>query len=126
MDSPRVFLSYSHDSPEHEAAVLALSKQLRLDGCTAIIDQEQHWVSEGWTLWMMNQIAQADFVLVVCTEVYKRRAEGKEEPPIGAGASWEGAIIRVDLYEANGRNNKFIPVLMRKEDKIYRPSFLPS
>ena len=89
MDSPRVFLSYSHDSPEHEAAVLALSKQLRLDGCTAIIDQEQHWVSEGWTLWMMNQIAQADFVLVVCTEVYKRRAEGKEEPPIGAGASWE-------------------------------------
>ena len=106
--------------------MLALSKQLRLDGCTAIIDQEQHWVSEGWTLWMMNQIAQADFVLVVCTEMYKRRAEGKEEPPTGAGASWEGAIIRVDLYEANGRNNKFIPVLMRKEDKIYRPSFLPS
>ena len=124
MDSPRVFLSYSHDSPEHDAAVLALSKQLRLDGCTVIIDQDERWVSEGWTLWMVKQIAQADFVLVVCTEMYKRRAEGKEEPPTGAGASWEGAIIRVDLYEANGRNNKFIPVLMRKEDKIHRPFFL--
>jgi len=104
--------------------VLALSKQLRQDGCNVIIDQEQRWVAEGWTLWMRHQIAQADFVLVVCTEIYQRRAEGEEEPPVGAGASWEGAIIRVDLYEANGRNNKFIPVLMHKEDKIHRPFFL--
>ena len=124
MGSPRVFLSYSHDSSEHDAAVLALAKQLRRDGCTVIIDQEHDWVSEGWTLWMRNQIALADFVLMVCTETYQRRAEGKEEPPTGAGASWEGAIIRVDLYEANGRNNKFIPVLMRREDGIHRPFFL--
>lgn len=124
MDPPTVFLSYSHDSPEHEAAVLALSKQLRQDGCNVVIDQEQRWVAEGWTLWMRHQIEQADFVLIVCTEIYQRRAEGEEEPPVGAGASWEGAIIRVDLYEANGRNNKFIPVLIHKEDKIHRPFFL--
>jgi tetratricopeptide (TPR) repeat protein len=61
---------------------------------------------------------------VVCTETYQRRAEGREDPPTGAGASWEGAIVRLDLYEANGRNRKFIPVLMRGEDKIHRPFFL--
>ena len=124
MDSPRVFLSYSHDSSEHDAAVLALAKQLRRDGCAVVIDQDHPWVSEGWTVRMRDQIAQADFVLVVCTGAYKRRAEGKEEPPTGAGASWEGGIIRLDLYEANGRNKKFLPVLMRTEDKIHRPSFL--
>jgi tetratricopeptide (TPR) repeat protein len=124
LGSPRVFLSYSHDSPEHKAAVLTLAKQLRDDGCNTIIDQEHPWVREGWTLWMINQIRQADFVLVICSEAYKRRAEGNEEPPAGPGASWEGAIIRLDLYEANGRNDKFIPVLLHPEDKIHRPLFL--
>src|ERR1035441_6194090 len=124
MLAPKVFLSYSHDSPEHAAAVLDLSKQLRHDGCTVTIDQDHLWVPEGWTLWMKNQIEQADFVLVVCTETYQRRAEGREDPPTGAGASWEGAIVRLDLYEANGRNRKFIPVLMSGEDKIHRPFFL--
>ena len=124
MPAPRVFLSYSHDSTEHAAAVLDLSKQLRHDGCTVIIDQDHLWISEGWTLWMKNQIEQADFVLVVCTETYQRRAEGKEDPPIGAGATSEGAIVRLDLYEANSRNLKFLPVLMRDEDKSHRPFFL--
>ena len=82
-DGPRVFLTYSHDSPEHNAAVLALAKRLRSDGCIVVIDQEQDWVPETWTVWMMRQIEQADFVLVICTEVYKRRAEGREAPPIG-------------------------------------------
>src|SRR3989442_1286704 len=121
---PKVFLSYSHDSPDHKAAVLKLAKRLRDDGFIVIIDQEHRWVAEGWTVWMMNQLQQANFVLVICTEAYQRRAEGKEDPPTGAGASWEGAIIRRDLYEANGRNNKFIPVLMHKEDKIHLPLFL--
>jgi hypothetical protein len=115
--APRVFVSCSHDSQEHNAAVAALANRLKEDGCTVVIDQDQKWVTEGWTVWMMNQIEQADFVLVVCTETYTRRAEGKEDPPSGAGASWEGAIIRGDLYEANGCNNKFLPVLMRPEDK---------
>lgn len=30
----RVFISYSHDSPEHEKRVLALSERLRRDGLT--------------------------------------------------------------------------------------------
>jgi hypothetical protein len=121
---PRIFLSYSHDSEEHRVNVLALAHRLRDDGCIVTIDQEHLWVGEGWTVWMIKQIEQATFVLVICTEVYKRRAEGGEESPAGAGASWEGAIIRTNLYEANGRNNKFIPVVMRPEDRIHRPTFL--
>ena len=122
--SPRVFISYSHDSPEHDKNVLNLAKRLRSDGFTVVIDQELKWAPKGWTVWMDEQIEQADFVLMICTETYKRRAEGKEDAPKGPGASWEGAIIRLDLYEANGRNDKFIPILLRNEDKIHRPKFL--
>ena len=32
MVAPRVFISYSHDSPEHKDRILALSDRLRQDG----------------------------------------------------------------------------------------------
>jgi hypothetical protein len=36
---PRVFISYSHDSPEHAQQVLELAERLRKDGTDAQIDQ---------------------------------------------------------------------------------------
>src|ERR1017187_7998028 len=36
---PRVFISYSHDTPAHESTVLALSDRLRSDGIDTILDQ---------------------------------------------------------------------------------------
>lgn len=38
---PRVFLSYSHDSPAHNDCVLALANRLRGDGIDCVIDQFQ-------------------------------------------------------------------------------------
>src|SRR5688572_13721710 len=35
----RIFISYSHDAPEHEQRVLALSERLRKDGIDAQMDQ---------------------------------------------------------------------------------------
>lgn len=35
----KVFISYSHDSPEHKDRVLALSDRLRADGVDCYIDQ---------------------------------------------------------------------------------------
>jgi TIR domain len=122
--TPRVFISYSHDSPEHEARVAALAENLRGDGLTAAIDKDELFPSKGWPEWMRKQIEAARFVLVICTEKYRRRAEGDEEPGKGLGATFEGAIIDLDLYEAGGENRKFIPVLMREEDGAHRPKVL--
>ncbi len=44
---PRVFISYSHDSEEQSARVLALAEQLRRDGIDARIDQFEASPSEG-------------------------------------------------------------------------------
>jgi hypothetical protein len=51
MASPAVFISYSHDSPEHEAEVLALANRLREDGNDAVLDQYLSFPPEGWDLW---------------------------------------------------------------------------
>jgi hypothetical protein len=109
---PVIFTSYSHDSPEHEEHVLALSNRLRNDGVDANLDQYESAPAEGWPLWMEHQIRDADFVLVVCSATYLRRVEGKEEPSKGQGIVWEINSIYNRLYSAKLVSDKFIPVLL--------------
>jgi hypothetical protein len=124
MESPSVFISYSHDSPGHETKVLALADRLREDGIDAVLDQYESFPAEGWPLWMERQVEAARFVLVVCTETYQRRAEGREEPGQGLGATWEGRLIRQLLYNVAGINQKFIPVLLADADGAHIPLVL--
>jgi len=73
---------------------------------------------------MLNQVDEADFVLVICTETYERRFRGKESTGKGRGAKWEGAVITQHLYDAEAHNTRFIPVLMEREDQAYIPIVL--
>jgi len=121
---PRVLISYSHDSPEHEANVLALADRLRADGIDCRLDQYEPWPKEGWTLWMQRQIEAADFVLMVCTETYRRRVDSEEEPGKGLGVCWEGLLIRTLFYEAQGKNEKYLPALIAEGDAEHIPTWL--
>jgi tetratricopeptide (TPR) repeat protein len=121
MESPTVFISYSHDSPEHEANVLALANRLGADGIDAVLDQFEIFPSEGWDLWGQRQIQTARFVLVVCTPTYRRRFDGEEDPGRGLGATSEAGIIRQILYDAGGANEKFVPVLLTDADGAHIP-----
>ena len=110
--SPKVFISYSHDSSAHKDRVLELCDRLRSHGIQAQIDQYEVFPPEGWPRWCAARVREADFVLVVCSEVYERRFRGSEEPGKGLGANWEGYIVTQELYEAGIRNTKFIPVIL--------------
>jgi len=68
MAPPKVFISYSHDSPAHAAKVLALSNRLRGNGIDAVVDQYEPFPPRGWIEWMKHQVRDAQFILVVCTE----------------------------------------------------------
>jgi hypothetical protein len=109
---PRVFASYSHDTPEHEERVLALSNRLRADGVEVVHDQYEGAPTEDWPCWMEKQIREADFVLVVCTDTYLRRVEGREDPNKGQGVVWEINSIYNRLYSGKLVSDKFIPVLL--------------
>ncbi|MCX9025511.1 MAG: tetratricopeptide repeat protein [Candidatus Methanoperedens sp.] len=124
--NPKVFISYSHDSEEHIERVLNLSKRLREDGIDCVVDQDVTSPQEGWAIWMSNQIEEADFVLVVCTQTYERRFRGKEETEEGLGATWEGAIITQKLYEAKAKNTQIIPILFSNGNKSQIPIVLRS
>lgn len=67
-EPPRTFVSYSHDSEEHEDHVLRLANRLRGDGIDARIDAYEPVPREGWPEWMLHQIRAAKYCLVVATE----------------------------------------------------------
>jgi len=119
--SPKVFISYSHDSGEHEERILSLADRLRAEGVDCQIDLYEIIPREGWVRWMDAQIEAADYVLVVCTEKYNRRFRGVKEGGRGLGANWEGAIITQMLYEDGLQNDKFIPVVFSQEDEKHVP-----
>ena len=114
---PRVFISYSHDSPAHRALVLGLSERLRADGIDTRLDQYVNGTPpEDWPRWMLNQLDWAEFVLVICTATYYRRFRGLEAPGLGKGVDWEGAVITQALYDVRSVTAKFIPVLFAAGD----------
>lgn len=124
--TPRVFISYTHDTPQHASNVLELADRLRSEGVDAVIDRYEEAPSEGWPRWMVNEISKADFTLVVCTETYKRRFEGNEKQGRGLGGTWEGAVLTQQLYENQAKNIKFIPAVFHVEDTNSIPVMLSS
>ncbi len=73
-NSSKVFISYSHDSPEHEGIVWRLSDFLIEEGgIDADLDVHEECPREGWPQWMRNKIKTAKYVLMICTKTYKRR-----------------------------------------------------
>lgn len=119
--SSKVFVSYSHDTPEHRRRVRDLVTRLRSEGIDCRLDRYEANPSKGWQKWMEAQIAWAEYVLVVCTETYCRRFNGEESPGEGPGATWEGMIITEELYERAGDNDKFIPIVFTTDDAAFIP-----
>jgi len=118
----RVFISYSHDSAEHQDRVLELADRLRADGIDAMIDQYVQSPPEGWPDWCEAEIRKAAFVPMVCTETYLRRVNREEEPGKGHGVLWEARLIRQHLYNSGSVSSKFVPVLLTGGSTAHVPT----
>jgi hypothetical protein len=124
MSAIAVFISYSHDSPDHKDRILALSNRLRIEGVDCRIDQYEQSPEEGWPRWCERQVERSSFVLVACTETYLRRYKDEEVARKGLGVTWEGHIVTQELYNAQGRNTKFIPIVFHEVDSQFIPLVL--
>ena len=118
-ETPKVFISYSHDSPEHKQWVSELTVRLRRYGVNAILDQWSLGPDNDVPRFMERGIRDSDRVLVICTDSYVRKANTGE---VGIGDD-ESMIVTRRIVEDLGIN-KFIPIIRQTEweDKI--PTFL--
>jgi hypothetical protein len=123
---PRVFVSYSHDSAAHKELVRRFATFLRAQaGVDVHLDR---WYDDGrrdWSVWAIEQLREADFILVIASPDYRRRADGQAPPEEGRGAQFEAAIIRDNLTRnLPGETRRVLPVVLpgRSVDEI--PTFL--
>jgi tetratricopeptide (TPR) repeat protein len=116
MGADAVFISYSHDSPEHSRRVLALSNKLRAMGVDVELDQYHTRPSQGWPQWCEEKLrpTNSKFVLLICTETYRNRVDNEVPADEGRGVYWEGSVINNYLYREKA-NERFIPVLLGDE-----------
>ncbi len=114
-DNPKVFISYSHIDNDYEQKVISFANRLRKEGIDASVDLYEDSPSEGWQCWMENQIANADYVVIInCKSYYDKFYKNQ-----GKGISWEVKIIYQFLYDLGGHNTKFIPVFFDENDVQY-------
>ena len=118
----KVFISYSHDSLRHSQRVLELANQLRKHGVDAVLDQYEAPPPQGWPRWYEEQLWEenSDFVLVICTENYLNRLEGRVPANQGLGVFWEGSPIYSYLYDQKS-NGRFVPILFDRREEAYIP-----
>ena len=118
MSPPKVFISYSHDSPDHKAWVLKLATDLRTNGIDAILDQWDLSLGQDIAAFMASGISQSDRVILVCSNAYVTKAE------TGAGGvGYERLIVTAELVQ-NIDTKKFIPVVRQNLVAKKIPQFL--
>jgi hypothetical protein len=83
-----------------------------IDAHADVIAAEQR---QDWTEWMTRQIDCAEWVLVIASPEYRRRAEGYARPDEGRGVQWEAALIRERLYaDRQAGMRQVLPVVLPK------------
>lgn len=103
-DAVRVFISYSHDSPEHKAWVRSAANDLSQRGLDVVLDQNDLKPGQDIHYFVESAVHSSDFVLLVCTPDYARRANHRRR-----GVGMETNLITSAIYD--GATEKFIALL---------------
>lgn len=100
---PKIFISYSVESDEHNKRVQDFANLLKRRGMKILIFDDMK-LGERYETFMEN-IDRSDFVLFICTPQYKKRADARDG---GIGKEWN--IITSSVVKQCDEL-KFIPVL---------------
>src|SRR5690349_5258973 len=107
------FISYAHDDARHVDLVREFAKFLRTNGIEVRIDFIAAETPQAWDMWTLQQLRTANFVLIIASPQYKRRADGEAAPDEGRGVQWEARIIRQEIYaDQDAARKKFLPVVL--------------
>lgn len=122
-DNPKVFISYSWSSPQHEEFVLTLAGKLMADGVHILLDK---WdLKEGHDKYaFMEQMVtdpNVSKVLIISDKKYAEKADNRH-----GGVGTESQIISNEVY-TRVNQEKFIPIVTEYENnKPCLPIFLKS
>ncbi len=122
--APRVFISYAQETAEHVALMTDFWLFLRANGVDAQLDTDAAQQPQNWPTWMLRQVRDSDFVLLIASAAYKRRADGDAGPTDGRGVQWEARLIQEEYYRDQETGPlKFLPVVLPGHTVEQIPTF---
>ncbi len=116
---PTAFISYSWDDEAHMGWVKDLAARLRKDGVDVKLDKWEMPLGGSTTKFMETAVRESDFVIIVCTPRYKKRADER-----AGGVGYEESVMTSELFTGQSDLEKFIPVLRRGEWTDAAPSWI--
>ncbi|KAA8561428.1 hypothetical protein FX985_01480 [Pseudomonas extremaustralis] len=116
MDSPgtpKLFMSYSWTSPEHETWVEELAQELAAAGVHVILDKWDLREGQESAAFMEQMVTDPSVgkVVLICDEAYARKANSRT-----GGVGTEAQIISAEIYQA-ASNTKFVAVVREYDDQ---------
>jgi len=118
LPAPKCFISYSWESESHKSWVRQLATDLRTGGVDVILDQWDLKLGDDLHQFMESSIRESDYVILVCTPAYARKADAGK-----GGAGYEKSIVTGEMYYGASRS-KFVPLLRTGSPNESLPSFL--
>lgn len=117
---PKVFISYSYDSMEHEDWVLSLATKLCDNGVDVILDKwDLGALGKPLPDFMEKSITQSQRVICIMTPNYKKKTEN-----LAGGVGYEYSIITSEIFSDGANTSKFIPLLRNGTDTNAIPTAL--
>lgn len=115
---PRAFISYAWEDDAHKGWVKTLAERLRRDGVDVLLDKWALAPGDQLPEFMERAIRENDYVLIVCTPLYREKSDGRS-----GGVGYEGDVMTGEVV-ASRNHRKFIPLLRRGSWAEAAPSWL--
>lgn len=124
MTSPKLFISYSWASPDHEAWVLDLATDLRESGVDVILDKWDLKEGNDAHAFMEKMVTDEEIkkVILICEESYVEKADGRS-----GGVGTEAQIMSGEIY-AKQDQDKFVAIVKERDEegRAYLPAYYKS
>jgi len=117
VDVPKIFISYSWSSPEHEEWVLELAESLMKDGIDIALDKWQLREGDDPIIFMESMVNDPTItkIIMIIDEKYTDRANQRH-----GGVGTESTILSQELYSKRDKN-KIVAVIA--EPSAPKPTF---
>ncbi len=111
LQPPKVFISYTWNTPEHEAWVLEWAERLASDGVNTVLDKWDFKEGRDKSAFMQEMVADGSVSRVV---IFSDRAYARKSDARVVGGGTETQIICKEVYET-AKREKFISVVCEYE-----------
>jgi len=123
-ENPKLFISYSWSSPEHEQWVLNLATELREAGIDVIYDKWDLKEGHDAFVFMEKMVTDPEIqkVVIISDRIYAEKADRRS-----GGVGTEAQIISPEIYEKE-KQDKFVAIVAERDENgnEYLPTYYKS